>query len=363
MIKVMFSKRHKCKVYRLDAKVSGKRFRRFFFKKAEAEAVAYKIKHDEVARRYGLPVLAERPALSELVEKRLNMITSTSELTRATRVLNGMLALLPNGYCVDELTRADIQKYVDKRRVDGLQPQSINRELHCVSTLMSQIDIHYPQLEQWRPPRMPMQKELTGRRERVWEADEIAGVLAALWRPQDKGEMPQAVEARYRLAQRFRFLLMSGVRHGEMAAIRGADINWFAKTVRVKQGKTGKYKTVGPLHDEAMSIMQEFSDSSATSYVFYRGGKINKRVYKQMADACARAGVPYGKDTPNGVVFHDARHTATTHLLESGISPKTVQEWMGWADSSFVLYYSHATKKSREKAGQALEKLVGRKSA
>jgi len=46
MIKVMFSTRHKRKVYRLDATVNGKRFRRFFLKKAEAEAVAYKIKHD-----------------------------------------------------------------------------------------------------------------------------------------------------------------------------------------------------------------------------------------------------------------------------------------------------------------------------
>src|SRR3954469_19737214 len=106
MIKAMFSKRHKCKVYRLDAQVAGKRFRRFFFKKSEAEAVAYKIRHDEVARRYGLPVMAERPFLSDLVEKRLNAISNHNEQTRATRVLNGLISVLPQSICVDELTKA-----------------------------------------------------------------------------------------------------------------------------------------------------------------------------------------------------------------------------------------------------------------
>lgn len=363
MIKPMFSKRHKRKVYRLDATVNGKRFRRFFFKRSEAEAVLYRIRHDEVARRYGLPVLAERPLLSDLIKKRLGMIDSQNEHTRASRVLNGLAALLPDGYCVDELTKADIQKYVDKRRVEGLLPQSINRELHCINTMLSQIDKHYPQLEQWRAPKMPHQKELTGRRERVWEVDEIKAVLSALFAPKREGEQIHAALARYRAGQKVRFSLLSGIRHGEMVAIRSADINWGAKTVRVRQGKTGRYKTVGPLHSTAMAILKEFHEASVTEFVFSKHGQINKRIYRTLREACKRAGVPYGQKTPNGLVLHDARHTATTHLLESGISPKTVQEWMGWSDSSFVLYYSVASKKSREKAGRALEKLAGKKTA
>lgn len=50
-----------------------------------------------------------------------------------------------------------------------------------------------------------------------------------------------------------------------------------------------------------------------------------------------------------------------THLLENNVSPKRVQEWMGWSDKAFVLYYSHATKQSREQAGQLLESLAGGK--
>ncbi|MEP6569259.1 MAG: hypothetical protein ABJC10_05735 [Acidobacteriota bacterium] len=41
----------------------------------------------------------------------------------------------------------------------------------------------------------------------------------------------------------------------------------------------------------------------------------------------------------------------------------TVKEWMGWSDSRFVTYYSHATMKSKAKAGRSLERLAGQKIA
>jgi hypothetical protein len=50
-------------------------------------------------------------------------------------------------------------------------------------------------------------------------------------------------------------------------------------------------------------------------------------------------------------------------MLESGVPPRTVMEWMGWADKTFVLYYSVVTEQSREKAGRVMEKVAGKKVA
>jgi integrase len=363
MIKLMFSRRHKRKVYRLDATVNGKRFRRFFLKKSEAEAVAYKIKHDEVARRYGLPMLAEHPSLADLIEKRLNVITNHDEHTRATRVLHTFAALLPQGYCVDEVTKADVQVYVEKRRRDGLKAQSVDRELHIINATLTHADNYYPQLEQWRPPKMPELKILDGRRERVWNPNEIEKILAELYAPKRDDEQTQVAFARFRAGRKVEFALMNGLRHTEMLRIRPGDVNWQERTFVVKQGKTGKVKMIGPVGQRSIDLMKESMQIQTGEFIFSRGGNINKRFYKILRAACERAGVPYGRKVPNGLVLHDARHTATTHLLESGISPKTVQEWMGWADSSFVLYYAHGTRKSREKAGRALEKLVSKRTA
>jgi integrase len=148
-----------------------------------------------------------------------------------------------------------------------------------------------------------------------------------------------------------------------MNLIPKTGISWEARQVRIKQGKTGNYKVIGPLGPTSMAILREFFDAAKTDLMFSRSGNISPKFYRILREACRRAGVPYGRKNPNGLVLHDARHTATTHLLESNVSPKTVQECMGWSDKAFVLYYSHATKRSREEAGQSLERLAGGKTA
>src|SRR6266478_595089 len=129
-----------------------------------------------------------------------------------------------------------------------------------------------------------------------------------------------------------------------MNLIPKTGINWEARQVRIRQGKTGNYKVIGPLGPTSMEILREFYDASKTDLVFSRSGNIAPKFYRILREACERTAVPYGRGTRDGLVLHDARHTATTHLPESNVSPKTVQEWMGWSDKAFVLYCSHATK-------------------
>ncbi len=363
MITPVFSVRYKRKTYLLDITLrSGRRIRRSFFKKSDAEAVAFKLRHDDIVRRYGLPASEERPFLSDLIEKRLAAY-SGSEHTRAERVLNGLAAILPAGICVDEVTKAAIQKYVEKRFNDGLKAQSIDRELNIIAATFNSVDLYFPQLEQWRPPKMPRPKILGGRRERLWSVDEIKGVLGELYAPRRDDEQAQTHTARVRVGRIVQFCLLNGIRTGELAKIKKRDVNWTTHKIRIEQGKTGNVKVIGPLFDSSMAILEEFCAASETDYVFFQGKNVTWKFYRTLARACERAGVLYGKNTPGGLVLYDSRHTATTHMLESGVSPATVKEWMGWADSSFITYYSHATEKSREKAGRSMERLAGKKIA
>jgi integrase len=364
MITQVYSRRLKKNVYRLDVRLStGQRIRKFFLKRGEAEAVAYKIKHDSVARRFGLPTALDRPTLLELCKRYQDDIQNRREKTRTTRVLSYLRDLVPAGACVDEITKADCKKYIDKRTRDSLKPQSIDRELNIIVAMFNQAENYFPALEQWRPPRVPRPKIIDGRRERIWSEHEIKGVLGELYAPKREDENVQAAIARYKVGRKVQFCLLNGVRHSEMNLIAKTSINWDARTVRIRQGKTGNYKVIGPLGHTSMEILREFYNASKTDLVFSRSGNISPKFYRILREACERAGVPYGRNNPDGLVLHDARHTATTHLLESNVSPKTVQEWMGWSDKAFVLYYSHATKQSKEQAGRALELLAGKKTA
>jgi integrase len=163
-------------------------------------------------------------------------------------------------------------------------------------------------------------------------------VLGELFAPKREDEDVQAAIARYKVGRKVQFCLLNGVRHSEMNLIPKTGINWEARQVRIRQGKTGNYKIIGPLGPTSIEILREFYNESKTDLVFSRSGNISPKFYRILREACERAGVPYGRGTPDGLVLHDARHTATTHLLESNVSPKTVQEWMGWSDKAFVLY-------------------------
>lgn len=364
MIKQVYSRRLKRKVYRLDVRPAhGKRFRKFFLRRSDAEAVAYKLKHDAIMRPFGLPTLQDRPLLCDLAKRFTGDIGNPREHTRAARVLSEFCKLLTPNTCVDEVKRADGKRYIDKRLMDGLKPQTVDRELNIIVAMLNKGDTYFQQLDQWRPPRLPRPKIIGGRRERVWSEHEIKVILGELFAPKTEDELIQSATARYHVGRKVQFSLLNGLRHSEMNLIPKTAINWEACQVRIRQGKTGSYKVIGPLGPTSMEILREFHDASKTDLVFSPRGNITPKFYQILREACLRAGVPYGRSTPDGLVLHDARHTATTHLLESNVSPKTVQEWMGWSDKAFVLYYSHSTKRSRAQAGRSLERLAGQKVA
>jgi integrase len=70
--------------------------------------------------------------------------------------------------------------------------------------------------------------------------------------------------------------------------------------------------------------------------------------YKQ---AAAKAGFPKMR-------LHDLRHTVVTYLIESGLSPKTVQEFVGHMDARFTLkQYAHIANESKRKSSQIISDL------
>jgi hypothetical protein len=220
MIKQVYSRRLKKNVYRLDTRLShGIRFRRFFLKRSDAEAVAYKIKHDATTRRFGLSVALDRPLVSELAARYSDDMQNSRERQRAKRVLADFCKLLTTGLCVDEVTKADCKRYIDKRMRDELKPQSIDRELNIIVAMFNQAENYFPALDQWRPPRIPRPKIIVGRRERTWSEHEIKVVLGELFAPKREDENVQCAIARYQVGCKVQFCLLNGVRHSEMNLI------------------------------------------------------------------------------------------------------------------------------------------------
>lgn len=95
---------------------------------------------------------------------------------------------------------------------------------------------------------------------------------------------------------------------------------------------------------------------------FSRSGNISPKFYRILREARERAGVPCGRGTPDGLVLHDARHTATTHLLESNVVRRLFKSgWVGQTRLSFCTIHT-LVRDPGSKPASHWRRLAGRKT-
>jgi integrase len=143
---------------------------------------------------------------------------------------------------------------------------------------------------------------------------------------------------------------VTGMRQGELIALRWQDVDWTAGVIRVRRNRTrGRWGTPKsrrssraiPMLDRlAGELDRHYKQSNYTSdvdLVFchpltggpYDASKLRAR-FKGAVDA---AGL-------RPIRFHDLRHTYGTHLAASGAPLRAIQEWMGHTSASTTEIYA-----------------------
>jgi integrase len=378
-IKRFYSKREK-KHWKYDAKkhqywswgydiylADGRRKREHgFMTESDAVAAVGKIRKDEKDRAYGYVSVSDVPLVTDLVERRKESITDPREKSRSTRILGDLLSVLDPSLKVTELKTAHVELFVKKRLADGLKPQSVDRELNSVAACLNSVKRLYPQLDQWVHPEIPRPKAPKGRRERLITGEEKKTLHAYLLAPRRFDERSRNVaEARRRVGLKLQFALLSGMRHGEMNKLKKEHIDWDGMRLKVLGTKTQyvanptRYVRVTKT---MAAILREFIASGETDFVFTRSGHESPKFYEILRRACEDCSIPYGREVADGLTFHDARHTATTRMLQAGLDLATIQSVTGHSDKSMVLYYSHATPETSARASDVLEAYAGDES-
>jgi hypothetical protein len=136
-----------------------------FMTESDAVAAVGRIRSAEKEKKYGFVPESAKPRLGELIRKRLADTREGRAKTSATRILSALEEVIGAHKIVEELTTPDLKLFVERRAADGLSPSSINRELNEVSAMLNNVAMYYPQLTQWRPPKMPRPKQSRLRRE------------------------------------------------------------------------------------------------------------------------------------------------------------------------------------------------------
>ena len=153
---------------------------------------------------------------------------------------------------------------------------------------------------------------------------------------------------------------MTGMRQGELIALRWVDVDWRAARIRVRRNytrqrfgtpKSKRSSRSVPMADRvAAELERHYQRSSFTDdqdLVFchpHTGNPLDASRLRRRFKAALKAAAL------RPVRFHDLRHTFGTHCAAEGVPMRTLQEWMGHRDIKTTLIYADYAPSAQEKA-------------
>jgi integrase len=157
----------------------------------------------------------------------------------------------------------------------------------------------------------------------------------------------------------YRTAAMTGLRLGELVALRWRDVDWNASAIRVRSnyvcGEFGTPKSkrstrsvpmAQELADTLKGYYQARGEPSESDLVFSRpegGGPLDKPfVTRRLHRALAAAELDASHR------FHDLRHTFGTAMAAAGVPMRTLQEWMGHRDIQTTQRYADYAPRARD---------------
>jgi integrase len=251
---------------------------------------------------------------------------------------------------LDAITGETIAAYVSKRKQDGLEVSSINRELQVLRRM-------FALAQEWEKTTkvLPRVRMIPGEahRERVLATDEEQRYLDAATalgdaileayeralkgiRATERGEQPIKPQDPYRLRDAAMVLLDCGLRPEECFRLRWADVRDGA--VQILCGKTDNARRRIPLSTRLKAIVDLRREAATSEWVFpapTRSGHIEpSSLKKPHHKACEAAGL-------EPVPLYTFRHTCLTRWAASGMDPWTLAHLAGHRDMSITRRYVH----------------------
>ena len=285
-----------------------------------------------------------------------------STYDRDTNLVNNHIEPVLGGVKLKRLNSAHVQSFYRNRLDKGLSASTVHKMHDILRRGLAQaVKWHLlPRnvADVVKPPR-PVPKEMV-----ALSADETRRLLEAAG--------GDRLEALYILA------VHTGMRQGEMLALRWQDVDMESAVMSVRRTLTrsggkvvfGEPKTkksrrsirLTPQAVEAlrshlerqledMEILGDHYQDQGLVFTTNTGGPINPSNLRQrsFAQLLKRAGLPHMR-------FHDLRHTCATLLLSRGVHPKFVQELLGHATIAITLdTYSHVMPSMGDATAKAME--------
>lgn len=232
----------------------------------------------------------------------------------------------------DEVTRSQVEGFIEELSDAGLSPSSVERSLAAVKSfhrfmVADEITTNLPTAQ------LPLPKK-PQRLPDVLTIDQAEALLDQPFPQTPAGQRDRTM---------LEVLYGCGVRVSELTGLDVSDVYLADELVRVL-GKGSKERMV-PLMGTARRAMESYLDTwrpqlvgasrSPAVFLSVRGKRVSRQTVHTVVE---RAGRLVGIE---GLHPHTLRHSFATHLLEGGADLRTVQELLGHASISTTQIYSH----------------------
>ena len=309
--------------------------------KAQAEGELRKIRlaeHDRPSRAERVTVEHAGAELSRRLEFRGRK--KSHRLTVASDLRNHLVPFFA-GKTLDQIKPADVERYVAAKR-RTLAVKTIRNHLGTLHSVFETGLRHgWCRSNPVKLAERPVQ-QTSETRLRFLEPAELEALLAVDY-PDDafgRVERPLYLTA-----------AMTGLRQGELMGLRWRDVDFAARRVRVVstyvRGEFGDPKSKGssrsvPMAERVADALAEYRKRSPYSHdtdlVFCHpetGRPLDRsKLIRRFKEALVRAEV-------HAITFHELRHTFGTRMAAGGTPLRTLQHWMGHADSKTTQVYAH----------------------
>ena len=131
-----------------------------------------------------------------------------------------------------------------------------------------------------------------------------------------------------------------GLRRGELLGMRVADIDSDRMVVHIKGGKGGKDRIV-PLSKKMLKQLREYARAYRPNDLLFTGQSGGQYSPTSLQQVFKRAVKNASLKKPS--TLHTLRHSYATHLLESGVNLRYIQEILGHNSSTTTEIYTHVS--------------------
>jgi len=255
---------------------------------------------------------------------------------------------------VSDVSRADLQEFVDRLQAKGLDPSTIQttlmplRAIYKRAVAKGQVGVN--------PTTGLSLPAVRGKRDRIASPKEACQLIGAL--PAE--DRPLWATAMY-----------AGLRRGELMALRWEDVDLAAGVIRVerswdsKEGEIEPKSAVGRRTVPIATVLrhhlveQRIRAADPEGRVFGTGSQPFSPTRVRV-----RASKAWTKAELEPITLHEARHTFASLMIAAGVNAKALSTYMGHANISITLdRYGHLMPGNEAEAAGLLDAYLNRAAA